>query len=83
MHRSERHFQLACMFADLDAKCRQRLEDFVTWRNLQALRAAAGGDGRTALRARTAARKAVSARRARSRAGSTGRGTARRRGTVH
>jgi c-di-GMP-binding flagellar brake protein YcgR len=83
LRRSEPQFQLACMFTDLDPKRRQRLEDFVTWRNLQALRAAAGGNGRTALRARTAARKAVSARRARSRAGSTGRAATRRRGTVH
>jgi len=57
-HRSERRYQLACMFTDLDAKRRQRIEEFVTWRNLQALRAAAGGRGRTALRAGQAARRA-------------------------
>ena len=38
--RSERAWELACMFSDLDGPRRVLLEDFVTWRNLQALRAA-------------------------------------------
>jgi hypothetical protein len=57
--RREHQFQLACMFTELDARRRQRIEEFVTWRNLQALRAATGGPGRSAVRARTAATKAV------------------------
>jgi hypothetical protein len=81
--RSERQFQLACMFTDLDPKRRQRLEEFVTWRNLQALRAATRGSGQTAARARTAARKALPARRPRVRAGGTGRGARRQSGTLH
>ena len=38
--RSEPRYQLACMFAGLDRPLRERIEEFVTWRNLQALRAA-------------------------------------------
>jgi c-di-GMP-binding flagellar brake protein YcgR len=82
-HRSEKEFQLACMFTDLDPKRRQRLEEFVTWRNLQALRAATRTNGQTATRARTAARKALPARRPRSSVRGTGRGTRRQSGTVH
>src|SRR5262245_9802040 len=33
-------YELACMFTALDPSSRRRLEEFVTWRNLQALRAA-------------------------------------------
>ncbi len=42
VRKTERHYELACMFCELDEKLRRRLEDFVTWRNLQSLRAAAG-----------------------------------------
>jgi hypothetical protein len=38
--RAEHAFQLACMFTALDARRRELLEEFVAWRNLQALRAA-------------------------------------------
>jgi len=38
--RGERRYELACMFSDLDKRRREMLEAFVTWRNLQALRAA-------------------------------------------
>ncbi len=79
-HRSDRQFQLACMFTELDPKRRQRLEEFVTWRNLQALRAAARGAGRTAARARTAARKALPAR---GRAATAARTARRSSGTLH
>jgi len=40
-----RQFELACMFSELDSDQRDRLERFVTWRNIQALRAAARGLG--------------------------------------
>ena len=76
--RSERRFQLACMFCELDTRRRQRIEEFVTWRNLQALRAATGGNGRTAARARTAATRTSAVRSA---AGGARR--ARRRETAH
>lgn len=33
-------YELACMFSGLDRDLRARIEEFVTWRNLQALRAA-------------------------------------------
>jgi len=36
-------YELACMFTALDPSSRRRLEEFVTWRNLQALRAALAG----------------------------------------
>ena len=38
--RAEPRYQLACMFADLTTDQRERIEEYVTWRNLQALRAA-------------------------------------------
>jgi len=38
--KSERHFELACAFSGLDEKRRGMLDDFVAWRNLQALHAA-------------------------------------------
>jgi len=38
--RSDTPYELACMFTRLDPSLRQRVEEFVTWRNLQALRAA-------------------------------------------
>ena len=40
--RSETPYELACMFTGLDPDMRRRLDEFVTWRNLQALRAALG-----------------------------------------
>jgi c-di-GMP-binding flagellar brake protein YcgR len=57
--RSEGEYQLACVFTDLDPRRRERIEEFVTWRNLQALRAATGSSGKTAVRARVAATKAT------------------------
>jgi hypothetical protein len=41
--KSETPYELACMFTALDAGLRERIEEFVTWRNLQALRAALAG----------------------------------------
>jgi len=40
--RSDRHYDLACMFSDLDDRRRALLDEFVAWRNVQALRAATG-----------------------------------------
>jgi c-di-GMP-binding flagellar brake protein YcgR len=60
--RSEGEYQLACVFTDLDSRRRERIEEFVTWRNLQALRAATGSSGKTAVRARIAATKATTTR---------------------
>lgn len=62
--RSEKQFELACMFSDLDERRRGLLEEFVTWRNLQALRAAAGGPNgeRKRVRRTPAARKTAAAR---------------------
>lgn len=39
--RGDRRFELACMFSDLDERRRSLLDDFVAWRNHQALLAAA------------------------------------------
>ena len=38
--RSDTPYELACMVTALDPELQRRLEEFVTWRNLQALRAA-------------------------------------------
>jgi len=81
--RAEGQYQLACVFTDLDSRRRERVEEFVTWRNLQALRAATGAGGRTAARARVAATRAMVPRgkRAGTRPGSPAAG--RRRETAH
>jgi hypothetical protein len=39
--KSDRQFELACMFSGLDDRRRVLIDEFVSWRNLQALRAAA------------------------------------------
>jgi len=73
--RGDKRYELACMFSDLDDRRRMLLEDFVTWRNLQALRAAAGrGNGeRRPTRTRTTKRRTSPA----------ARGTTASRRTVH
>lgn len=58
--KSETRYQLACMFSGLDRAKQDILEEFVTWRNLQALRAALA----PAPRARKAAAPKPAARRA-------------------
>ena len=70
--RGERRYELACMFSGLDERRRMLIEEFVTWRNLQALRAAAnrGNGERPATRARTSKRRVARAPR-----GSTARRT--------
>jgi c-di-GMP-binding flagellar brake protein YcgR len=62
--RGERPYQLACMFSNLDDSLRQRLDAFVTWRNLQALRAAARAAPRTAPARARRARAGLGATRA-------------------
>ena len=65
----DKSFELACMFSGLDERRRSLLEEFVTWRNLQSLRAAAGAmnGARRAVRKtatkKTAARKTTAKRR--------------------
>ena len=63
--RSDKHFELACMFSELDGKRRMLIEEFVTWRNLQSLRAAASGPNgsRPAPRRVAAAGRKTAARR--------------------
>jgi len=62
--KSERPFQLACMFSDLGDEVRRRIDAFVTWRNLQALRAAARATPRKApARRRTTTTRAASSAR--------------------
>lgn len=69
VHRkSETQYQLACMFSGLDRAKQEILEEFVTWRNLQALRAALAPPARTrAAATRKTAAKRTSARTARTR----------------
>jgi hypothetical protein len=57
--RGEKQYELACMFSGLDERRRALLDDFVAWRNLQALRAATQAAGRARpSRTRPAAGKA-------------------------
>ncbi|MBI5709632.1 MAG: PilZ domain-containing protein [Candidatus Eisenbacteria bacterium] len=77
--KADARFELACMFTDLDPRRRSLLEEFVTWRNLRALRAAAAGvNGRPAARGRAAAGRTPRAARKPAR-----RTAATRRGAVH
>jgi hypothetical protein len=57
--RTEMPYELACMFTGLDADLRRRVEEFVTWRNLQALRAALAPQAKSMKPVRPAARPAV------------------------
>ena len=82
--RGEKQFELACMFSDLDERRRGQIEAFVTWRNLEALRAAAGQRPRSrkAADGKPAARPRAAASRARTRSASS-RGRNGTRDTVH
>ena len=84
--RGDKQYELACMFSDLDAKRRALLTEFVTWRNLQMLRAAAGLPTPRAPRA-AATGRARAAKAAKAASNGAPRGArktaARRRGTVH
>jgi c-di-GMP-binding flagellar brake protein YcgR len=62
--RGERHYELACMFSGLDERRRALIEEFVTWRNLQSLRAAAsrGNGARVPVARVRAGRKKIAAR---------------------
>lgn len=61
--RSETPYDLACMFTSLEGSLRSRIEEFVTWRNLQALRAALAetpaSERRKSMRVATVARLGV------------------------
>jgi len=59
--KSEKLYQLACMFSGLDDRRRQLLDEFVTWRNLQSLRAATAGAKNGTRRRVTPARRRVPA----------------------
>ena len=74
--RGDRRFELACTFSELDVRRRGLIEQFVTWRNLQALRAAAGATSAGA----NGARLSAAARRP---AAKTGRKTTARRRLAH
>jgi hypothetical protein len=62
--KSETPYELACMFTGIDPSLRRRLEDFVTWRNLQALRAALAPAARKGVAVRKAAPRKPAARKA-------------------
>ena len=56
--RTDKGFEVACAFSSLGVRLRGLLEEFVTWRNLQALRAAAAAAGAATRRpARASARR--------------------------
>src|SRR5262245_64647125 len=85
--KKERAFQLACSFLDLESGIRDRLEEYVVWRNLQALRTGAqGGTARRAATRRTGTatrRRSAAATAATPRAGAARRTASRKRRTVH
>jgi c-di-GMP-binding flagellar brake protein YcgR len=58
---AEGRFEMACMFCELDARLKARLDEFVTWRNLQALRTAAGIPAASRARRTTTTRVAARA----------------------
>ena len=60
--RSGTPYELACMFSGLEPERRRRVEEFVTWRNLQALRAALAPAPKEKSGVRKPARKPTSAR---------------------
>ena len=62
--KSERTYELACMFLELNQEQRTLLDDFVAWRNLQALHAAVNSGS---LRRAPASRSAVAMAAARAR----------------
>jgi hypothetical protein len=66
--KSERAYELACMFSGLDERRRNLLDEFVVWRNLQSLRAAARAvNGRRRSAAGAGAKSATKARASRAR----------------
>lgn len=83
----ERQFQMACSFIGLEEPDRRLLDDFVTWRNLHALRQAVAPARRTTRRngtSRTRTTTATTTRSSRTPARSgTRRKAARTRRTVH
>jgi c-di-GMP-binding flagellar brake protein YcgR len=84
--KKDRAYQLACSFLGLEPGVRERLEEYVVWRNLRALRTASGatavrrGTGKRAPKSRkpSATRSGAAAR-----TGATRRATTRKRRTVH
>jgi|SRR5437870_8727104 len=69
--KTDKRFELACMFSSLDDRRRLLLDEFVTWRNLQSLRAAArasDGPGRRTKKKPVRRRTAVAAAPARRKA---------------
>lgn len=74
--RGEKQYELACMFSGLDERRRALLDEFVAWRNLQALRAATRAVSGTRSTSRAPARPLAAKGRTRPKA-------ATRRRTVH
>jgi len=85
--KQDRAYQLACSFLGLEAGVRDRLEEYVVWRNLQALRTSpsatparrGNGKRRTAAPRKTGAARGGTA----TRTGAARRATTRKRRTVH
>jgi c-di-GMP-binding flagellar brake protein YcgR len=86
--RKDRAYQLACSFVGLEPVTRDRLEEYVVWRNIQSLRKATAPAARRRAPARrpatATARKATTRRSsAATGAGAAARATPRKRRTVH
>ena len=80
--RAARLYELACSFLGLDERHRRMLEEFVAWRNLESLRAAARPVRRAASRPARAVASGTRKSATRSRVSVNGRSTRSRR-TVH
>ena len=76
--RTDKGFEVACAFSSLGVRLRGLLEEFVTWRNLQALRAAAAAAGADTRRPARASARRRPARAATVRAAATASRAARR-----
>lgn len=82
--RKARTYQLACSFLDLDESARDRLEEYVVWRNLQALRTGAEtGPARRSATRRAGGRRASASPASAPRARAPRRAVSRKRRTVH
>jgi c-di-GMP-binding flagellar brake protein YcgR len=84
--RKDRAYELACSFLDLEAGARDRLEEYVVWRNLHALRTGketAGARKRAARRGTGAVAARVPRAGAAGKAGAARRAVSRKRRTVH
>lgn len=81
--RKNRSYQLACSFLGLESSARDRLEEYVVWRNIQALRTRARPSAPRRAASRRGAAPSASRAAAAARTGTASRTGVRKRRTVH